>query len=184
MVKFILPILIALSLPLVATAQISETQIFSLNAVSSVTASNLVTPSGDFNTLQQSVVNVSSSAILSGYSTALTAGYTCITGSTLTVTSNYNRAFFITFDGTLVNTNGSTVRLTPVVNGSPPSMPGSLNPYKEVNTSAGQNFNPSFMFHTPVLPAGTYTFCAALWATGGTTSMPANYPCQFVVKGY
>jgi len=165
-------------------AQISETQIYSLNAVSSVTASNLVTPSGNFNTLVNSVTSLSSSTILSGFTTTATAGYACIGGSTLTVTSSYARTFFITFDGTMVNTTGALVRLTPVINGQPPTMPGALNRYKEINTAPATNFNPSFMFHTPVLPTGTYTFCVSVWASGGTTSMPANYPCQFVVKGY
>ena len=149
-----------------------------------ISGSNFITGAGSLNSTINGLINTSTSAILSGFTTTATSGFGCVSGSTITLTTSYARPFFITFDGTMVNSNGGSVRLTPVIGGSAPVMPGTLHNYKEIDTAPATNFNPSFMFFTPVMPAGTYSFCVAIWASGGTTSMPVNYPCQFGVKAF
>ena len=110
------------------------------------------------------VLGVSSAAIVSNYSTTLVSGYQCITGSTVTITTVYPRSFFITFDGTMTNTAKTSNHFSPVINGAAPAMPGGLNNFKSVDTTAtGATFSPALMFTTGLMPPGTYTFCVAAW---------------------
>ena len=147
----------------VTTLTVNSDSVVLLAATQTLTGTLTINPSSHL-AFGTEFHNSSSTVFAAGYSTSQTSRLACVTSSTLTITTNGGRVM-VGFSGAISNTGVATQWVGYGIDGIPTGYPYS----GCTNLSADIRCPASFTFLTPVLSAGSHSFCLYLFTSAGTT---------------